>query len=539
MRVVGWALSLVLIAACGDFTSGADPAANDSHPPGAIDGGGDATEASALAGGIKVSLVDEGFIVQGSSSAVRIKVERTGSFAGPVNLSFSGLPPNVAVMAGTAAPSDVEASVVVTVPASLAQGKLTATLDATSADGTIAVSQAVSLYVRGKPGTLDPTFGQGGAVDIADPALYVQPTAIGVDAGGRVVVSLADGHSNVLRLTPAGLPDGSFGMNGVAHVDDLNRNVAAIAISDQGRVVVVDAVAAGSRIVRLTSTGGLDTSFGVMGEMLPAYPGIASHLPRRCALLPDERLLLAEAAGTNWLVALFDVKGALEPTFGGSGYVTQSWPPPGASSPSSEISTLTLEPGGGIFLAGAAHYGPSGARADEMALTELSTTGSLVQGALGGGTLRVPLSDAARAGTIPLDARALSDGRFALAGAFASTVTARRVKSDGTKDSTFGTDGAVDLTPFPGSNVDGLRFADDGSFILTAVNAGALVLRKFDAKGGVDVGFAAAGSLTLPARGVSFIADVPMVLQGQRVVMAAQYNKAGSGTGAVLFRVWL
>jgi hypothetical protein len=372
-----------LIAACGDFTSGTDPAANDAHPPGAIDGGGEATEASALAGGIKVSLVDEGFIVQGSSSAVRIKVERTGSFAGPVNLSFSGLPPNVAAMAGAAAPSDVEASVVVTVPASLAQGKLTATLDATSADGTIAVSQAVSLYVRGKPGTLDPTFGQGGAVDIADPALYVQPTGIGVDAGGRVVVSLADGHSNVLRLTPAGLPDGSFGMNGVAHVDDVNQNVAAIAISDQGRVVVVYAVASGSRIVRLTSTGGLDTSFGVMGETLPAYPGIASHQPRRCALLPDERLLLAEAAGTNWLVALFDVKGALEPTFGGSGYVTQSWPPPGASSPSSEISTLTLEPGGGIFLAGAAHYGPSGARADEMALTELSTTGSPVQGALG------------------------------------------------------------------------------------------------------------------------------------------------------------
>ena len=435
-----------------------------------------------------------------------------------------------------------DAQVVVTVPASLAQGPLTATLDATSADGKVTASQAVTLFVRGKPGTMDTTFGQNGVVEVADPGVYVDASALATDSQGRVVVGMqSDGVAKIARFSSNGLSDGSFGANGRVQVSLV---ALAIATSDSGRVVIATSNAAGASVLQRFATNGTrDLSFGANGDVTPAYTAVAAHTPRRIVLRSDESIVLAEEAGADWIVARFDVKGALDATFAGSGYVRQSWVPAGASSPSSGIAILTLGASGSVFLAGGGHAGAVGASQDELGLTKLTPTGALDPSVLGGGTKRVAFSNDADRSVDTVGARALPDGRFAIAARCTSKICARRLKSDGSLDPTFATGGVfVEADPFPDDVVRIIQFTDDSGLLLLGgfTTAGAPAIKRLDGSGAVDSTFAG-GSMSLPIRGSRVVPSFATT-RNQRLIVVAGYNPAGTGdtgTQVVLYRVWL
>jgi uncharacterized delta-60 repeat protein len=169
-------------------------------------------------------------------------------------------------------------------------------------------------------GSLDPSWGTGGAVQFATARL----TDITVSADGRLLV--AD-RSSVYRLTAAGAVDASFGAGGgvalpTAIVDRLTV---------QGDGAILAAARGGDTldVFRLTANGGVDTGFGANGRasFRVAPPinawSIAGIQPTSAVEQNDGSVVLAggvvEANGTNQRDALVVVRftrtGAFDSTF--------------------------------------------------------------------------------------------------------------------------------------------------------------------------------------------------------------------------------
>ncbi|HEX2085054.1 MAG TPA: hypothetical protein VHF89_05185 [Solirubrobacteraceae bacterium] len=113
-------------------------------------------------------------------------------------------------------------------------------------------------------GSLDPSFGSNGVVDVDDTGL-LRAYAIARDAAGRVVVAGSTGKPALVRLTPDGAIDPSFGGGGLAPVADHAGGAAAVDVAPGDARPV--ALIAGydhlpKAVVRVTADGTVDASFG-------------------------------------------------------------------------------------------------------------------------------------------------------------------------------------------------------------------------------------------------------------------------------------
>jgi uncharacterized delta-60 repeat protein len=129
-------------------------------------------------------------------------------------------------------------------------------------------------------GQLDPTFGAGGVVNLgqgsrqdSQPALTVQPDGKLVAVSYSNISSPAGIH--VTRLLANGSPDTGFGTSGTATVPwsitGWNTDSTAVKVDSLGRFVIGGYQVPGSSnninfvVIRLTSAGALDSTFGVGG----------------------------------------------------------------------------------------------------------------------------------------------------------------------------------------------------------------------------------------------------------------------------------
>ena len=142
------------------------------------------------------------------------------------------------------------------------------------------------------------------------------------ELGGSSVTVLDDGSivaagTGVVKVTPTGQLDGSFGHDGVAECAGWLEPLA------DGRFVIAQAVPGAWRVHRLLPDGTLDVTFGESGEARVDWARGAVD-----ALLaqPDGKLVLIgdtterpRLAPSLLSLARFTSEGALDPTFGGDG----------------------------------------------------------------------------------------------------------------------------------------------------------------------------------------------------------------------------
>lgn len=140
----------------------------------------------------------------------------------------------------------------------------------------------------------------------------------------------------VARLTTAGALDATFGSGGVANFgistsgsrDDLGTDVT---VQPDGNIVVGGRVAGTSGffdflLLRLTPAGALDTTFGNIGVVTARFTGsTGDNAGRKLALQTDGKIVLVGAVlagGINQCgVARFNANGTVDATFGTSGQV--------------------------------------------------------------------------------------------------------------------------------------------------------------------------------------------------------------------------
>lgn len=175
-------------------------------------------------------------------------------------------------------------------------------------------------------GALDATFNTNG-VSIID--VGAQPLSntrhLAVDANGRIYVGAtgALGRSVVFRLTTTGALDSTFGTNGL--VDLTFERLVALALDDRGGVVLAGGSGTQAAVARLTLDGALDMTFGVQGIAKARFdqPSRAAG----CVLTPSGDIVLSAVVGPIsgnedlGLVRLTS-SGAIDSTFGAAGHVT-------------------------------------------------------------------------------------------------------------------------------------------------------------------------------------------------------------------------
>ena len=195
-------------------------------------------------------------------------------------------------------------------------------------------------------GTLDTNFGNGGSVTNtlipqANDSSIALPEGLGFQSNGDILLMVgvtitganASSTTQVLRYTPAGVLDITFGSNGIAVLPTTFEGFA-MAIDSSNRIVIAGDSSATEDLAaaRLTANGALDTTFGSGGiattnqsccgeggavVIEPATVGTGANDILFCGgLFPTGRRQPSTTVLARWTSS-----GQLDPNFGSGGIV--------------------------------------------------------------------------------------------------------------------------------------------------------------------------------------------------------------------------
>ena len=168
-------------------------------------------------------------------------------------------------------------------------------------------------------GSADKTFGASGRLIMgaADPTVR----AVGCDDGNIISAGELEGALVVSRFNTDGSPDTTFGTTGrTITVLPGEVSVAALAIDDAGRVLVVGRLVTGDQrtlLVRYLPDGRLDTDFGSGGVADDAGSSCAGGLA--LALGGDGRIVVGGESCGGAIVMRLNADGHLDPSFATGG----------------------------------------------------------------------------------------------------------------------------------------------------------------------------------------------------------------------------
>lgn len=298
--------------------------------------------------------------------------------------------------------------------------------------------------VRFNPdGGSDLTFG-GNSVFAFNPATYgaaardiaVQPDQKIVAVGG-MVPSMGGWDVIVLRLLSDGSFDTSFSGDGVVSYDfgEPSRG-HALALQNDGKVVVVGSTGSSIAVARLTTGGSFDTTFSGDGMATFAAPSATEMEGWDVALQPDGKIVIVGTAviggGEQVAVLRLNTNGSIDTAFHGDGWSTFDF---GADSVGHAV---VIQPDGRIVVGGSTDASSA------MAVARLVTNGNLDASFSGDGKATF---DFLWGGDEGWDVALQGDGKILVAGS--ATIDGDhlfalvRFQTDGTTDSTFGGYGYV------------------------------------------------------------------------------------------------
>lgn len=179
-------------------------------------------------------------------------------------------------------------------------------------------------------GAVDTTFSGDGLVRTDVSPSWDEGTSLDVAPDGSMVVAGVSGPNGntrvpVVRYEPDGDLDTTFSDDG-KHLINFTAGYddgSAVAILDDGGVLVAGEADARVGLARFLSTGAPDPAFSGDGIQILNLPG-PYEFATELVVMDDGRTLLAGhvgGSGGRMLAARIDTAGALDPTFSGDGWV--------------------------------------------------------------------------------------------------------------------------------------------------------------------------------------------------------------------------
>ena len=322
----------------------------------------------------------------------------------------------------------------------------------------------------------------------------------------------------VAAVTEGSLDPG-FGSGGTRATDVAGGTdrAFAVALQKDGKVVVAGLAHVGTHdeigVVRYTASGALDASFSGDGKVTTLI-GSASQA-NAVAIQPDGKIVVAGYATTgttrDFAVARYNSNGTLDPTFSGDGIVTTS------INSGNDIATgVAIQGNGGIVVVGNTDH--SGLR---MAAVRYNSNGTLDPG-FGTGGKTEPALGPVLAAAVAIQ----SNARIVVAGSSAGGMTAVRLNTNGTPDSTFSGDGIVTTAPeASGSAASAVAIQPNGGIVIAGWASNGtrhdFAVVRYTTTGAPDATFTGTGFAITPmgtgnneARGVGIQRDGKIVVSG-------------------------
>lgn len=304
----------------------------------------------------------------------------------------------------------------------------------------------ISVFVIGvsiadaAAGGLDTAFGTGGKVQTAFSFNSI-PTRALLQPDGKIVVvgsfgvisTLATEAFGVVRYLPTGKIDTTFGSKGsrFAAITNFINMAYSAALQSDGKILVAGAISSADGttsefgLMRFTTAGALDSTFGSGGKVTTNFVGVQAggvYNPATALVIqPDGRILVGGSAsecakcGTDTALARYNTNGSLDSTFGTAGTV--------------RVHTILGAPSALAILSNGDFVGVNGSN-----ILQFSPQGTL-RATVTGGTI-----SAASSGANDLF---LSNGTYYFAGSAAgqfrheTDIQIFRFTATGTADSTF------------------------------------------------------------------------------------------------------
>ena len=351
----------------------------------------------------------------------------------------------------------------------------------------------------------------------------------------------------VVRYNLDGTLDTSFG--GTGEVTTILTSVRQggcardVEIQPDGKIVVAGKAFPGFALVRYNADGSLDTSFGGSGTgiVVTSIGKNTSDEAYRLGLQTDGRIVVAGTTGANTNLALvrYTSSGVLDSSFGTGGKVTTQFPSPlDFGGPSSTwidlaLDTSPLDPNAGKIVV-VSRLGTAGT---PDVVARYNTNGSLDKSFAGGAGYET-LSNLTNVPSVAIQA----DGRIIVAGAHGA-MELDRLNTDGSFDSTFGLGGIVTVNvanSYDSYSIQDVTIASDGKILVTGladtngVSESFFVMRLNSADGSLDTGFGAGGLAVTP--GIYAFGTVGIALEPDGSIVVAGSQRTGSSISGALAR---
>lgn len=263
-------------------------------------------------------------------------------------------------------------------------------------------------------GILDNTFGMGGKVTTSIGSSDDYGYSVAIQADGKIVVagtSLFTGFA-LVRYDSTGSLDNTFGTGGkvtTAIGSGLSYGFS-VAIQTDGKIVMAGYSPNGGNndfaLVRYTSTGSLDNTFGSGGKVITAIGGAADE-GSSVAIQTDGKIVVAgmsnNGTNRNFALARYTGTGSLDNTFGSGGKVTTT-----VGSYYSVGHSVAMQADGNIVVSGHSYNGNN----YDFDLVCYTGTGSLDNTFSSGGIVNTPLSGEDIGYSVVIQA----DGKIVVAG---------------------------------------------------------------------------------------------------------------------------
>ena len=386
-------------------------------------------------------------------------------------------------------------------------------------------------------GALDPSFGRGGKVstDVGIKSWDVA-SAVAVQADGKIVVAgwSAAKTSNdfaLVRYTTSGKLDASFGRGGKVLTSlgiEGNDLANAVVVQPDGKII-----AAGSSdkhmvegpgtsdfaLVRYTTSGTLDASFGKGGKVVTDVGGGHDDEAHAVAVQTDGKIVAAGESPGGFTLVRYTADGKLDASFGLGGKVETNF-----GKWYDVIRAVAVQKDGKIVAAGYTGVTlTSNTEDDDFALARYTTGGKLDASFGRGGKVRTDLG--ARSADYAYAMAIQADGKIVVAGTSALV----RYLPNGRLDASFGRGGKA-LIDFGGEAI-AVTIQRDGKIVAAGTDNDDFVLVRLTTSGKVDARFGRGGKV-LTNFGGDDNASAVVIQRDGKIIAAGTAYRSGSDRNA-------
>lgn len=289
---------------------------------------------------------------------------------------------------------------------------------------------------------------------------------------GKIETPLA--LSAAARETYAGVL--GFGTDGKVITDFGGLEIGySVVIKPDGKIVVAGESDGNLALFCYNSDGSLDSNFGTGGLVTTDFGSHATGLS--LAIEPDGKIVVAGESNDNFALARYNSDGSLDSSFGTGGLVSTDFG-------DREIGrSVAIKPDGKIVVAGVS--------GDDFAIASYNNDGSLDSSFGSEGRVITDFGGDETGRSVAIG----SDGKIVLVGESGDDFAIACYSSDGSLDSSFGTEGRV-TTDFGGDEIGrGVAFQLDGKIVVVGESDGNFAIARYNRDGSLDSSFGTGGQV--------------------------------------------